>query len=125
MFWKLYKSMKDNKKGFTLVELMVVVIIIGVLVAIAIPVYNNVSGTAKTNACQANLRTIDGAYQVYLANDGTAVGAVGDINVAANDLEVALVADYLTQIPSCPADGTYSWHADGYAECDKTDHEYR
>lgn len=49
-----------NQKGFTLVELMVVVVIIGVLVAIAVPVYSSVTERAEKNACHANLRTIDG-----------------------------------------------------------------
>ena len=50
-----------NKKGFTLVELMVVVVIIGVLVAIAIPIFQGVQLRARRSAVEANLRTIDGA----------------------------------------------------------------
>ena len=60
-----------NQKGFTLVELMVVVVIIGVLVAIAIPVYNNVTNKAERSAIEANLRTIDGAIMQALASEDT------------------------------------------------------
>ncbi len=60
-----------NQKGFTLVELMVVVVIIGVLVAIAIPVYNNVTNKAEQSAIEANLRTIDGAIMQALASEDT------------------------------------------------------
>jgi type IV pilus assembly protein PilA len=63
---KLMRRM-HSEKGFTLVELMVVVVIIGVLVAIAIPIMNNVTKNAAQKAHDSNLRTIDGAVQMYYA----------------------------------------------------------
>lgn len=67
MFAKLCRALK-NRKGFTLVELMVVVIIIGILVAIAVPVYNSTQGAAKLRAHQANVRILQGAASQYFTN---------------------------------------------------------
>ncbi len=63
MLMKMRSRMErtKNQKGFTLVELMVVVVILGILVAIAVPVYNSVTTKAELSAIKANVRTIDGA----------------------------------------------------------------
>lgn len=77
------RSRMQNQKGFTLVELMVVVVILGILVAIAVPVYNNVTDNANRNAVEANLRTIDGAIMMHQAEHlGTPPtdGAGGNLN---------------------------------------------
>jgi prepilin-type N-terminal cleavage/methylation domain-containing protein len=59
-------KLRKNKKGFTLVELMVVVVIIGILTAIAIPVYNSVTQNAKIKTSLANQRSIDSAIQAII-----------------------------------------------------------
>ena len=62
--------MTRNEQGFTLIELMVVVLIIGVLVAIAMPVYGTAVNNATDQSCRTNLRTIDGATAQYQAEFG-------------------------------------------------------
>ena len=59
-----------NRKGFTLVELMIVVVILGILVAIAVPIYSIVTANAQKKTCFANMRMISGAcVQYYLEHE--------------------------------------------------------
>jgi len=87
-----------RKKGFTLVEIMIVVAIIGLLAAIAIPNFVKARGTAQTNACIANLKQIEGAQQLALL-DGTAA-AVANITWG------ILSPSYIKTEPNCPSDST-------------------
>src|SRR5437867_5896537 len=91
------KTKTSRKAGFTLVEIMIVVAIIGLLAAIAIPNFIRARTTAQKNACINNLRQIDGAIQQWALenkkgpNDG----------VAFTD-----ISTYLKNSVICPAGGT-------------------
>lgn len=94
----MMRKRMSNQKGFTLVELLVVVVIIGVLVAIAVPLYNAQAAKAELNACLANQRIIDGAIVQYqMDNNNAFPGALND-----------LVGEYIQDTPTCPDSGTYT-----------------
>jgi prepilin-type N-terminal cleavage/methylation domain-containing protein len=63
-----------NKQGFTLIELMIVVVIIGILAALAIPRFTNASARAKEKEADGILKQIYTLQQTYYANNGTYAG---------------------------------------------------
>ena len=100
-----------NKKGFTLVELMIVVVILGILVAIAVPIYSSVTTNAKKKTCFSNMRMISGAcvqyYMLHNSYDGLIPsGGIADLSEATLPQEFIDKFDSMG-IPHCPSGGAY------------------
>ena len=95
------KIRNNRTAGFTLVEIMIVVAIIGLLAAIAIPNFVRARTTSQMNACINNLRQIDGGKQQWALENKKA-----DTDTPTS----AEVAVYIKNnaYPSCPSGGTYT-----------------
>ena len=98
------KRKRAARVGFTLVEIMIVVFIIAVLLAIAVPAFMNAREEGRTKACVDNLRQISSAKVQYcLANklSGTATIPGGMTTLVGT-------GSYLRAAPVCPSQGTYT-----------------
>src|SRR5919199_1020769 len=99
---EMSKFFKKVRRGFTLVEIMIVVLIIGILLAIAVPNFIKARETSRTKSCVANLKQIDSAKEQWAMDNKQQNGAT----VAMTDL--VGTSAYLKSTPSCPSGGTYT-----------------
>jgi general secretion pathway protein G len=97
-----------KKKGFTLVELLVVVLILGALAAIAVPRIIGGATNAKINACKTNVDLINSQVELYYANESSWPSGLS-----------SLVPDYFPDgLPECPFGTTYSYDTDTHRVAD-------
>src|SRR5215471_9943008 len=98
------KLQTSKKSGFTLVEIMIVVAIIGLLAAIAIPNFVKARTTSQQNACINNLRQLDGAVQQYALEAKLPAGA----GVTLANIQPYIKLTSAGTLPGCPANGVYA-----------------
>ncbi len=80
-----------NKKGFSLVELMIVVVIMGILIAVAIPLYGNITKNSKNKTCASNIDTIENSVAIYMTEHGSLPASMDDL-------------EFEDGVPVCPWD---------------------
>lgn len=87
---------KPNRKGFTLVELLVVILILAILMAVALPLYLGAVSDSQKKTCRANMQTIANACQAYRTRSATHEypAQLSDLIGAGQDLQA---------LPKCPS----------------------
>ena len=106
-----------GQRAFTLVEIMIVIAIIGLLAAIAIPNFLKHRAYTQMQACIANLSKLDATKELWGLEHGKATGSIATVDdLVGPDL-------YLKTMPTCPAKGNYLLMPIGTRPtCDIPDH---
>ena len=110
-WWTKKRLTVANQRGFTLIELMIVVAIIGILSAIAIPLYANVQARARVAKAQADARALASALSIYAAHMGVVAPALTDLTAVATNGQNQTAGPFMASIPNPPS----GWQAYSYA----------
>ena len=104
-----------NKKGLTLIELLLVVVILGALAVIAIPRISSSATTAKANACATNIDTMNTQIELYYSENNAWPASLVTVTTDPNF--------FPDSTPVCPSGGTYSMDGSTYrCSCDAAGH---
>jgi prepilin-type N-terminal cleavage/methylation domain-containing protein len=106
-----------SEKGFSLIEVIVIIVIIGILAAIAMAQYNNLSNSGKVAACRSNQFAIETAQKIFYIQN-----LEGEVSHFATSLDELQSYFQNNKIPVCPLGGTYELLPWGGTRCSIDEH---